>query len=103
MNRPGLEIGINKDPISIIWNIKQKLTHTNVTVSPRDEFNRNKETETSTNERIPKTDGPSMKYRNTGNYFDICKAFFLVDVCYASNLEGAAAIHSYTRLSISVA
>ena len=103
MNRPGLEIGINKDPISIIWNIKQKLTHTNVTVSPRDEFNRNKETETSTNERIPKTDGRSMKHRNTGSYFDICKAFFLVDVCYASNLEGAAAIHSYIRLSISVA
>ena len=25
------------------------------------------------------------------------------DVCYASNLEGAAAIHSYVRLSISVA
>ena len=23
---PGLEIGINKDPISIIWNIKQILT-----------------------------------------------------------------------------
>ena len=67
MNRPGLEIGINKDPISIIWNIKQKLTHTNVTVSLRDEFNRDKETETSTNERIPKTDGRSMKYRNTGD------------------------------------
>ena len=33
----------------------------------RDEFNRNKETETSKNERIPKTNGPSMKYRNTGN------------------------------------
>ena len=37
-------------------------------VSLRDEFNRNKsETETSKNERIPKTDGRSMKYRNTGN------------------------------------
>ena len=42
-------------------------TNTNVTVSLRDEFNRNKETETSKNERIPKTDGRSMKYRNTGN------------------------------------
>ena len=41
--------------------------NTNVTVSLRDEFNRNKETETSKNERIPKTDGQSMKYRNTGN------------------------------------
>ena len=39
----------------------------NVTVSLRDEFNRNKETETSKNERIPKTEGRSMKYRNTGN------------------------------------
>jgi len=28
---------------------------------------RNKGTETSKNERIPKTDGRSMKYRNTGN------------------------------------
>ena len=38
-----------------------------------------------------------MKYRNTGNGIisNICKAFFLVDGCYASNLEGAAAIHSY--------
>ena len=43
-----------------------------------------------------------MKYRNTDN-FDICKAFFLVDVCYASNLKGAAAIQGYVRLSISVA
>ena len=47
-----------------------------------------------------------MEYRNTGNgiisTFN-CKAFFLVDVCYASNLVGAAAIHSYVRLSISVA
>ena len=66
MNRPGLEIGIDKDPISIIWNIKQN-ANTNVTVSLRDKFNRNKETETSKNERIPKTDGRSMKYRNTGN------------------------------------
>ena len=49
---PGLEIGINEDPISIIWNIKQ-IQH-NVTVPLRDEFNRNKETETSKNERIPK-------------------------------------------------
>ena len=45
----------------------QTNTNTNVTVSLRDEFNRNKETETSKNERIPKTDGRSMKYRNTGN------------------------------------
>ena len=30
-------------------------------------------------------------------------AFFLVDVCYLSTLEGAAAIHSYVRLSIGVA
>ena len=36
-------------------------------VSLRDEFNRNKETETSKNERKPKTEGRSMKYRNTGN------------------------------------
>ena len=75
-------------------------------VSLRDEFNRNKETETSKNERIPKTDGRSMKYRNTGNGIisTLVKLSFLtVDVCYASNLEGAAAIHSYVRLSISVA
>ena len=39
----------------------------NVTVSIRDEFNRNKETRTSKNEGTPKTDGRSMKYRNTGN------------------------------------
>ena len=67
MNRPGLEIGINKDPISIIWNIKQILKQIIVTVSLHDEFNRNKETETSKNERIPKPDGRSIKYRNTGN------------------------------------
>ena len=60
MNRPGLEIGINKDPIYIICN-------TNVTVSLLDELNRNKETKTSKNKGIPKTDGRSMKYRNTGN------------------------------------
>ena len=41
--------------------------NTNVTVPLRDEFNRNKETETSKNERISKTNGRSMKYRNTGN------------------------------------
>ena len=48
----------------------QTNTNTNVTVSLCDEFNQNKETETSKNERIPKTDGRSirsMKYRNTGN------------------------------------
>ena len=45
----------------------QTNANTNVTVSLRVEFNRNKETETSKNERIPKTDGRNMKYRNTGN------------------------------------
>ena len=61
MNRPGLEIGINKDHLE-----HQTNANTNVTVSLRDEFNRNKETETSKNERIPKTDG--RKYaRDTGN------------------------------------
>ena len=42
-------------------------TNTNVTVPLRDEFNRNKETERNKNERITKTDGRSMKYRNTDN------------------------------------
>ena len=42
-------------------------TKTNVTVPLRDEFNRNKETEISTNERITKTNRRSMKYRNTDN------------------------------------
>ena len=36
-------------------------------VSLHDEFNRNKETETSKNERISKPNGRSMKYRHTGN------------------------------------
>ena len=45
----------------------QTNTNTNVTVPLRDEFNRNKKTETSKNERIPKTNGQSMKYRNTIN------------------------------------
>ena len=45
----------------------QTNTNTNVTASLRDEFNRNKETETSKNERIPKTEGRSRKYRNIGN------------------------------------
>ena len=45
----------------------QTNTSTNVTVPLRDEFNRSKETETSKNKRIPKTNGRSMKYRNTGN------------------------------------
>ena len=39
-----------------------------------------------------------MKYRNTDNGIILtlfCKAFFVVDVCYASNLIGAAAIQSY--------
>ena len=39
--------------------------NTNVTVPLRDKFNRNKEPETSTNEQITKTNGRSMKYRNT--------------------------------------
>ena len=39
--------------------------NTNVTVRLRDEFNRNKET--GTNERITKTNGRSMKYRNSDN------------------------------------
>ena len=38
-----------------------------------------------------------MKYRNTGN--GIISTFVKL---YSSNLEGAAAIHSYVRLSISV-
>ena len=42
-------------------------TNTNVTVPRRDEFNRNKETERSTSERITKTNGRSMKCRNTDN------------------------------------
>ena len=45
----------------------QTNTNTNVTTPLRDEFNRNKETETSKNERITKTNGRSMKYRNTDN------------------------------------
>ena len=55
-------------------------TNTNVTVPLRDEFNRNKETETSKNERIPKTNGRSMKYRNTGN--GIISTF--VKLCFLS-------------------
>ena len=45
----------------------QTNTNTNVTVPLRDEFNRNKETETSKNERITKTNGRSMEYHNTDN------------------------------------
>ena len=47
----------------------QTITNTNTyaTVPLRDEFNRNKETVTSTNKRITKTNGRSMKYRNTDN------------------------------------
>ena len=81
-------------------------TNTNITVPLRDEFNRNKETETSTNERITKTNGRSKKYRNTDNgtiSTFVLKAYFLIDVCYASNWKGAAVIPSYVRLSISVA
>ena len=40
-------------------------TKTNVTVPLRNEFNQNKETETSKNERIPKTNRWSMEYCNT--------------------------------------
>ena len=45
----------------------QTNSNTNVTAPLRDEFDRNKETETSTNERIPKINGRNMKYRNTDN------------------------------------
>ena len=41
--------------------------------------------------------GPGLDVLYTSDYFDICKAFFLVDVCYASNLKGAAATQSYVR------
>ena len=44
MNRAGLEIGINKDPIYIYHLEHQTNANTNVTVSLRDEFNRSKET-----------------------------------------------------------
>ena len=67
MNRPGLEMGIIKQGSDIYHLEHQTNANTNITVSLRDEFNRNKETETSKNKRIPKTDGQSMKYRNTGN------------------------------------
>jgi len=63
-----------------MWNITETNTNTNVlTVPLRDEFNRNKETETSTNERITKTNGGSMKYHNTDNGIisTIVKLFFL--------------------------
>ena len=45
----------------------QTNTNTNVTGPLREEFNRNKETETSTNERITKTNRRSIKYRNNDN------------------------------------
>ena len=104
MNRPGLEIGINKDPVSIIWNLEHQTNaaNTNVTVSLRDEFNRNKETETSKNERIPKTEGRSMKYSNTGNV--IIWTFVKLSFLSMSVMRQIRkAIHSYVRLSISVA
>ena len=46
-----------------------------------------------------------MKYRNTGNGIisTFVKLSLLSMSVYASNLEGAAAIPSYVRLSISVA
>ena len=46
---------------------RQTNTNTNVTVPLQDEFNQNKESGTSSNERITKTNGRSMKYRNTDN------------------------------------
>ena len=45
----------------------QTNSNTNVTVPLRDEFNRNKEIETSKSERMTKSNGRSMKYRNTDN------------------------------------
>ena len=55
-------------PGSDIYHLEhQTNTNTNEAVSLRDEFNRDKETETSKNERIPKSDGRSMKYPNNGN------------------------------------
>ena len=42
-------------------------TTTNVTVPLRDGFSRNKETETKKKERITKTNGRNMKYRNIDN------------------------------------
>ena len=38
-----------------------------------------------------------MKYRNTGNGI-ICKDFFLVNVCYLSNLEGFMSVMSHSLL-----
>ena len=82
----------------------QTNTNTDCTVPLLGEFNGNKGTETSTNERITKTNGRSMKYRNTCNgiisTFVKLQAYFLIDVWYASNLKGAASIQSYVQLSI---
>ena len=63
-----------------------------------DEFNRNKETETSKNERITKTNGRSMKYRNTDN--GIISTFVKLSSLSMSVMRQ---IQSYVRLSISVA
>ena len=55
--------------LKIVQQVRGSYLHliTNVTVPLRDEFNRNKETETSKNEPITKTNGRSMNYRNTDN------------------------------------
>ena len=103
MNRPGLEIGINKEFRYLSSGTSNKY-NTNVTVSLRDEFNRNKETETSKNERIPKTDGRSMKYRITGNgiIWTFVKLSFL-SMSVMRQIWKARRQFSYVRLSIGVA
>ena len=55
--------------LKIVEQVRGSYLHliTNVTVPLRDEFNRNKETETSKNEPVAKTNGRSMNYRNTDN------------------------------------
>ena len=63
-----------------------------------DEFNRNKGTETSKNERITKTNQRSMKYRNT----DIGIISTFVKLSFLS-MSVMRQIQSYVRFSISVA
>ena len=58
---------MNRDPISIIWTIKQILPQMYRFLFVHVEFNRNRETETNKNERITKTNGRSMKHRNADN------------------------------------
>ena len=54
----------------------QTNTNTNVTVPLQDEFNQNKETGTSTNERITKTNGRSIKYHiDNENYLELFRHF----------------------------